>query len=122
MLTDYVAPEELIVACPNQDVVYGNGCLALDKSPVVIQVPDFADRFWVWQIVGTRTDSFSDLGKMYGPDPASVLAGPDWDGEVPKGIARVFSSAANSSIVIPRVFSRTQPKTQRPSSRSTTAS
>ena len=45
MLTDYIVPEERIVACPNQDVVYGVGALALDVSPVVIQVPDFSDRF-----------------------------------------------------------------------------
>ena len=37
MLTDYVAPEERSVACPNQDVVYGIGSLALDLSPVVVQ-------------------------------------------------------------------------------------
>src|SRR5262245_47277442 len=29
MLTNYIVPEERIVACPNQDVVYGNGALAL---------------------------------------------------------------------------------------------
>jgi len=32
MLTDYVDPEERSVACPNQDVVYGIGSLALDLS------------------------------------------------------------------------------------------
>jgi hypothetical protein len=42
MLTDYITPEQRLVACPNQDVVYGIGLLALDRSPVVIQVPDFA--------------------------------------------------------------------------------
>jgi hypothetical protein len=47
MLTDYIEPEERLVACPNQDVVYGAGSLALDLSPVVIQVPDFGNRFWV---------------------------------------------------------------------------
>lgn len=47
MLTDYVAPDERIVACPNQDVAYGAGALALERTPVVIQVPDFGDRFWV---------------------------------------------------------------------------
>jgi hypothetical protein len=41
MLTDYVDPQERIVACPNQDVIYGTGGIALDLSPVVIQVPDF---------------------------------------------------------------------------------
>ena len=50
MLTDYVAADERIVACPNQDVVYGGGSLGLDQSPVVIQVPDFGDRFWVYQV------------------------------------------------------------------------
>src|SRR5262245_10205433 len=44
MLTNYIVPEERIVACPNQDVVYGNGALALDKSPVVIPVPGLPDR------------------------------------------------------------------------------
>ena len=58
MLTDYIDPEERSVACPNQDVVYGVGALALDISPVVLQVPDFGDRFWVYQVVDLRTDSF----------------------------------------------------------------
>ena len=65
--------------------------LALDVSPVVIQVPDFGDRFWVYQIVDLRTDSFVQLGKMYGTTPGFyLLVGPDWQGEVPKGITRVF--------------------------------
>jgi hypothetical protein len=38
MLTDYIVPEERITACPNQDVVYGVGVLALDQSPVVIHI------------------------------------------------------------------------------------
>jgi hypothetical protein len=49
MLTDYIDPAERAVACPNQDVVYGGGPLALDVSPVVLQVPDFGSRFWVYQ-------------------------------------------------------------------------
>ena len=75
MLTDYVDPEERSVACPNQDVVYGVGALALDVSPVVMQVPDFGDRFWVYQIVDLRTDSFVQLGKMYGTTPGLLSAG-----------------------------------------------
>ena len=37
MLTNYIVPDERIVACPNQDVVYGAGSLGLDVSPVVIE-------------------------------------------------------------------------------------
>jgi len=72
---------------------------------VVIQVPDFGDRFWVYQIVDTRTDSFATLGRMYGTAPGFYLfVGPNWDGEVPRGIVQVFRASTNSGLVGPRVF------------------
>lgn len=105
MLSDYVAPAERWVACPNQDVVYGAGILALDQSPAVIQVPDFGKRFWVYQIVDLRTDSFADVGAMYGTKPGFyLLAGPDWKGTVPSGITGVFHAKSNTGMVIPRAF------------------
>jgi hypothetical protein len=105
MLTDYVAADERIVACPNQDVVYGGGSLGLEQSPVVIQVPDFGGRFWVYQAVDLRSDSFVHLGKMYGTTPGFyLLAGPSWQGEVPKGITEVFRASTNTGFIAPRVF------------------
>src|ERR1700722_6654352 len=104
MLTDYVNPEERNVACPNQDVVYGLGMITLDVSPVVVQVPDFGERFWVYQIVDLRTDSFVQLGKMYGTTPGFyLLVGPGWKGEVPSGITKVFHSSTNTGLVAPRI-------------------
>jgi hypothetical protein len=114
MLTDYVMPDERAVACPNQDVVYGIGALALDVSPVVIQVPDFGDRFWVYQVVDLRTDSFVQLGKMYGTTPGFyLLAGPNWNGDTPKGISRVFRSSTNSGLVAPRIAQEDTPEDKR---------
>src|SRR5215468_216355 len=111
MLSDYVAPEERIMACPSHDVIYGSGVLALDVAPVVVQVPDFGDRFWVYQAVDLRTDSFADLGKMYGTTPGFYLfAGPHWKGEVPKGITKVFRASTNTGYVIPRVFQDDTPE------------
>lgn len=105
MLTDYIEPTEREVACPNQDVVYGGGPLALDIEPVVVQVPDFGDRFWVYQIVDLRTDSFAGLGAMHGTKPGFyLLAGPDWQGEVPKGINKVFLSKTQTGFIGPRVY------------------
>ena len=88
MLTDYIVPEERVVACPNQDVVYGIGALALDKSPVVIQVPDFGGRFWVYQIVDLRRPTASpNLARCTAAKPGFyLLVGPDWKGAVPNGI------------------------------------
>ena len=111
MFTDYVDPEERAVACPNQDVVYGLASIALDISPVVVQVPDFGDRFWVYQIVDLRSDSFVQLGKMYGTTPGFyLLVGPNWQGEVPKGITRVFRSPTNTGFCAPRVFQDDTPQ------------
>jgi hypothetical protein len=105
MLHDYIEPAERFVACPNQDVVYGSTVLDLDASPVVVQVPDFGQRFWVFQVVDLRTDSFASIGKMYGTKPGFyLLVGPNWKGAVPKGIARVFRSPTAAGMVIPRVF------------------
>jgi hypothetical protein len=105
MLHDYVEPQERDVACPNQDVVYGGGVMALDLGPVIVQVPDFGARFWVYQIVDLRTDSFASLGKMYGTRPGFyMLVGPDWTGEIPKGVAKVFRCKTATGFVVPRVF------------------
>jgi hypothetical protein len=105
MITDYIAPDERIVASPNQDVVDGGGPLALDPSPVVIQVPDFGDRFWVCQIVDSRADGFARLGRMYASRPGFyLLVGPRWNREIPKGITGVFRSTTSTGFVIPRVF------------------
>lgn len=105
MLTDYIPPDVRAVACPNQDVVYGAGLLALDQSAVVIQVPDFGHRFWVYQVVDGRTDGFAQLGAMHGTAPGFyLLVGADWQGEVPPGITRVFRASTRIGNVIPRVF------------------
>ena len=105
MLTDYILPSQREVCCPNQDVVYGAGPLALDLTPVVVQVPEFGDRFWVYQIVDLRTDSFANLGKMFGSKPGFyVLAGPGFKGDVPKSINEVFASKTNTGFICPRVF------------------
>ncbi|RWQ15773.1 DUF1254 domain-containing protein [Mesorhizobium sp.] len=105
MLHDYIKPEQRWVACPNQDVAYGAGIAALEQSPVVVQVPDFGTRFWVYQVVDLRTDSFAQIGAMYGTTPGFyLLVGPGWNGEVPRGITKVFRARTNTAFVVPRVF------------------
>jgi hypothetical protein len=114
MLHDYVEPNQRWVACPNQDVVYGAGIAALDETPVVVQVPDFRGRFWVYQVVDLRTDGFAEIGAMYGTTPGFyLLAGPDWKGDVPKGISKVFRSKTGTAFIVPRVFLDDTPEDKR---------
>jgi hypothetical protein len=111
MLHDYVDPGERLVACPNQDVVYGFGLIDFSQDAVVIQVPDFGERFWVYQIVDQRTDSFVKIGKMYGTKPGFyLLTGPNWKGAVPSGIAGTFHSTTTLGVIAPRVFKDSTPE------------
>ena len=105
MLYDYIDPGQNFIACPNQDVVYGLGFFSLDEQPVVIQVPDIGDRFWVYAIYDARTDQVGRLGKPYGTKPGFyLLVGPNWQGEVPAGINEVIKSPTALANVIPRLF------------------
>lgn len=105
MLHDYIEPTETFVTCPNQDVAYGLAYMDLDKQPVVVQVPDFGKRFWVYAIYDHRTDQIGQLGKPYGSKPGFyLLVGPNWKGATPKGIDGVIRSSTTIAVVIPRVF------------------
>lgn len=105
MNSDYVDPEQRHVAHPNQDVVYGAGVISIDKGPVVIQVPDFGDRFWVYQLANQRTDAFGNLGKMYATKPGFyMIVGKDWKGKLPKGINAAFKVDTAVGAVLPRIF------------------
>jgi hypothetical protein len=105
MLTNYVSPDQTFVTCTNQDVVYGADYMALDKEPIVFQVPDFGDRFWVYAHYDARTDEFSEIGKQYGTKPGFYLmAGPNWKGEKPNGITAAVRSSTSLVFVGPRVF------------------
>ena len=78
MLTDYISADERYVTCPNQDTVYGAGFQHTDTIPVVIQVPDFGNRFYTYQIADTRTNSFGRIGKQYGTKPGFyAIVGPN---------------------------------------------
>ncbi|MGV0627720.1 DUF1254 domain-containing protein [Mycolicibacter minnesotensis] len=105
MLADYIDPHQSFVACPNQDVVYGLAFLSLDQEPVIAQVPDFGDRFWVYALYDARTDQFGQLGKQYGTKPGFyLLVGPNWDGAKPDGVEAVITCPTALANAVPRVF------------------
>lgn len=111
MLHDYIEPSETFVTCPNQDVVYGLGFFSLDVEPVILQVPDFGDRFWVYALYDARTEQFAEIGKPYGSKPGFyLLVGPNWKGEKPAGVNAVVRCATELANCIPRVFQDDTPE------------
>jgi hypothetical protein len=114
MLTGYIDPNEHFIACPNQDVVYGAGFFTLDKEPIVFQVPDFGDRFWVYALYDARTDEFSKIGKQYGTKPGFYLVvGPEWNGQTPAGITAVLHSSTTVVFGVPYIFMDDTPEDHR---------
>lgn len=87
-MRDCIRPGERIVACLNQNVVYGLGMLDAERGSPLVQVPDFGGRFWVYQAVDQRTDPLLELGATYGTKPGHHLPAPaGWSGETPDGSA-----------------------------------
>jgi len=85
--------------------VYGFAYADLDKEPIVFQVPDFGDRFWVYALYDARTDEFGEIGKQYGTKPGFYLmVGPNWKGETPAGIMAVVRSSTSVVTMGPRIF------------------
>jgi len=110
MLHDYIGWKQRYITSPSQDLVYGFGIFDLGREPVVVQVPDFGKRYWVYQATDLRTDGFADLGAMYGTKPGFyLLVGPDWSGKAPSGIAATFRASTNIGTIIPRVFQEDDP-------------
>jgi hypothetical protein len=111
MLTGYISPDERFVTCPNQDVVYASGWFDLSKGPIVFQVPDFGDRFWVYALYDGRTDEFSKIGKQYATKPGFYLmVGPNWTGNPPAGVTAVVRSSTTGVLAAPRVFLEDTPE------------
>jgi hypothetical protein len=105
MLTGYISADQTFIACPNQDVAYGAGFMTLDKEPMVFQVPDFGDRFWVYAHYDARTDEFSEIGKQYGTKPGFyMMVGPNWKGDKPANITAVVRSSTSLVFAVPRIF------------------
>ena len=111
MLNNYVEPIQSFVACPNQDVAYGLSMCALNESPVVLQIPDFGDRFWVIAIYDARTDQFGQFGKAYKTDPGFyMIVSPTWEGEKPEGITSIVRANTEMCFIAPRVFLNNTPE------------
>lgn len=88
------------------DVLYVAGWLDVRAGPLVLRVPDMADRYYSIQFTDPSTSTnFAYVGKRTTGTAAGefLLTGPDWTGTVPNGTTRI-AVPHNSALVIGRVF------------------
>ncbi|HKU29450.1 MAG TPA: DUF1254 domain-containing protein [Arthrobacter sp.] len=100
------APAGSLLATGTNKLLYVAGWLDLKKGPLVLRVPDMAGRYYSVQFTDpSNSANFAYVGKRATGTQAGeyFLTGPDWNGTVPAGMARI-SSPHNSALVVGRVF------------------
>jgi len=76
---------------PNVNTIYGFGFMDLRQEPVILEVPNSHDRYYLVQLVDMWTNSFAYVGgKATGYKGGKfALVGPGWKGQLPKNVKRI---------------------------------
>lgn len=86
-------PQDAEIVTPNNDTPYSWAWLDLRAEPIVLSLPSVpAPRYYVNQWFDLYTHNFAYTGvRATGREPGNYLfAGPNWKGNVPPGITRVY--------------------------------
>lgn len=86
-------PQDKAVVTPNSDTPYSFAWMDLRAEPVVITVPPVAKgRYYSVMLCDGNTYNFGLIGShaTQGVPGAYLVVGPDWQGETPTGIQKVF--------------------------------
>ena len=97
-------PQDKAIQTPNSDTPYSFLGADLRAEPLVISVPAIRDRYYSLQFIDMVTHNFAYVGsRATGSDAGNyLLAGPRWQGEVPKNINSVIRSETDLAFVLYR--------------------
>ena len=81
------------VVTPNSDTLYCQSQFDLRKEPVVVVVPPVSDRYYSFEFLDAYTNDYAYLGQRAtgGNGGTYLMAGPDWNGEVPEGMTKIWT-------------------------------
>ena len=93
------------VTAPNADTLYSTAWLDLAKEPYILSLPDEGDRYFLIPMLDAWTTVFQVPGKRTTGDKAQTYAitGPNWKGELPKGVTE-YKSPTNLVWIIGRTY------------------
>jgi len=95
--------KDTAVVTPNSDTPYSMVWLDLNAEPMVISVPGVPkERYYSVQLVDGNAYNYGYIGsRSTGTEPGNYLVvGPDWKGETPVGINKVFHSTTPFGLTI----------------------
>jgi hypothetical protein len=93
--------KDTAIITPNSDTPYSFIWLDLRAEPMVISVPAVEKkRYYAVQLIDGNTYNYGYIGsRATGNEPGDYLVvGPDWKGETPAGIKKVFTSTTPFSL------------------------
>lgn len=97
--------EDKAVQTPNSDTPYSMLGLDLRTEPMVLTVPQIEkERYFSIQLIDAYTFNFDYIGsRTTGNDGGKFLiTGPNWKGDVPEGLTKVFKSETEFALAIYR--------------------
>ena len=97
--------KDTAVVTPNSDTPYSLGWMDLRAEPIVLSVPAVEkSRYYSVQLCDGNTFNYGYIGSRATGHEAGdyMVVGPDWKGETPPGIKKVFHSTTQFSIAIYR--------------------
>src|SRR5207237_8896371 len=93
--TQLFSPADKAIQTPNSDTLYSFIGADLRSEPLVLTVPTIEkERYFSVQLIDYYTFNFDYIGtRTTGNGGGSfLLAGPNWKGETPKGVDKIFRS------------------------------
>jgi len=95
-------PKDTAIVTPNSDTPYSFVGLDLRAEPVVLCMPRIEkSRYYDVQLVDMYTFNYGYMGSRTTGNDAGcyMVAGPDWKGETPRGIKKVFNSETQFGLI-----------------------
>ena len=91
---------------PNNDTLYSRAWVYLKEEPVILTVPEIADRYYTMEIVDFMGDNFAYVGTRATGTKAGnyAIVGPDWKGTLPEGVKALPPSSTPWATILGRTY------------------
>ncbi len=92
------------VVRPNTDTLYSIAWLDLAAEPLVLNLPDMGDRYYIMPLMDAWTNVDTSIGKRLAGTKAAdyLISGPAWKGDIPPGLNHIVA-ATNMNWVVGRI-------------------
>jgi len=97
-------PADTSIVTPNDDTPYSWAILNVTDEPVILHVPAITKRYYVMQLIDLYTYNFAYVGTRATGDKEGnyMIAGPNWHGEKPAGVDKVFKCETDLVTILGR--------------------